>query len=553
MQKNAQRLGKAIKMVIIAVIPCYNEARSASDIIARASQYVDRVIVPDDNSTDNTVLVAKKAEATITMNHTNKRGAGANTKRGIDTALALNPDIIVTLDGDGQHNPDEIPRVVKPIIGNKANLIIGSRFMPGHYDNTAPRYRRVGIGIITSLYNIFSSQKVYDAQSCFRAFDTKALEVATITERGFPFSIETLIKARHAGLKIVEVPVSCIYHKELRLNSSMNPIKQGISLALTTIKWRVRLELVDAIRQVAFNIIKVAVRPLIGKGLGRLRLPRYIYSLATQRLTPEQAKTIEVEGFLIKVSTKERGLDGVTTTLAITHSYESMTTQIFKNVLGKGMNVIDIGANIGYFSLLSSKLVSNSGKVWAIEPEPNNFRNLVENIRLNSMENIIPVNRAASDTDGKARLFVSKEESGEHSLVRGRPHIKNTIEVNTFKLDDLIDNNKIDFIKTDTEGHEMSVLSGASNIITCNKNLVLITEFWPPGIKASGHTPRIFWQMLERYDFKYIYIIDEIKKEILPGTCEEAVKRCWENKLSVNLLCSREQIDLNKRRKKGND
>jgi len=424
--------------------------------------------------------------------------------------------------------------------------------MPGHYDNTAPLYRRVGIGIITSLYNIFSSQKVYDAQSCFRAFDTKALEVATITERGFPFSIETLIKARHSGLRIVEVPVSCIYHKEFRLNSSMNPIKQGISLALATVKWRVRLELVDAIKVVAFNIIKVTVRFLIIKGLGRplykLWLPRHIYGLATQKLMPEQAKTVKVGDFLMKVSTKERGLDGMTTTLVTIQSHEPMTTQVFKSVLCKGMNVINVGANIGYFSLLASKLVGNSGKVWAIEPEPNNFEKLVGNIKLNNMENIIPIKKAASDTNGKARLFISKEEPGTHSLVRSYLHIKDPIEVETIRLDDLIGDYRVDFIKTDTEGHEMSVLSGASNIITHNKNLVLVTEFLPPGIEASGHTPKAFWQMLRKYDFNYIYIIDETRKEILPGTCEETVKRCQGNKFSINLLCSREQIDLNKRK-----
>jgi len=301
-------------------------------------------------------------------------------------------------------------------------------------------------------------------------------------------------------------------------------------------------------KQVAFNIIQTVTRPLIGKGLGRLRLLWHTYNFAIKKLRPEQAETIEVEGFLMKVSTKERGFDGITITLVIAHSYEPMTTQVFKSVLRKGMNVIDVGANIGYFSLLASRLVGNNGKVWAIEPEPNNFKNLIENIKLNSMENIIPVGKAASDINDKARLFISREESGEHSLVGIHPQIKDTIEVETFKLDDLVDNHKVDLIKTDTEGHEVSVLSGASNIITHNKNLVLIIEFLLPGIKASGHTPKIFWRILRGYGFKYIYIIDEIKKEILLGTCEEAIKRCQKSKLGVNLLCSRNQIDLNERK-----
>jgi len=531
-------------MKTIAIIPCYNEARSAGDIITRASQYVDKVIVPDDNSTDDTVLVATKVEATIAMNHTNKRGAGANTKRGIDVARTLNPDIIVTLDGDGQHNPDEIPEVVKPIMDNKANLVIGSRFMLGHYDNTAPFYRRVGIGIITSLYNIFSNQKVYDAQSCFRAFDVRALEVATMTERGFPFSIETLIKARHSRLKIVEVPVSCIYHKELGLNSSMNPIKQGISLALATIKWRIRLELADATKWLALSIVGIVAKPLISKGWGRFRLLQYIFSKITKWLIPEQMKTVQLENFKLKISTDKRGLDGMTA-IIITHKYEVMTTKVFKSILQEGMNVIDVGACIGYHTVLASKLVGKEGKVWAIEPEPHNFRDLQGNIALNHLTNIITTEKAASDKSGKANLFVCKESSGNHSLF-ATPFIKNKsycIEIETIKLDDLIGGQRIDFIKTDTEGNEMAVLRGARQILKTNENLILVTEFVLPEIEAARYSPRGLFRMLKQH-FRFIYIIDERGKEIVTGTCAEAIRRCQKGKYPVNLLCSKREIQL---------
>lgn len=531
-------------MVIIAIIPCYNEARSAGDIITRASQYVDRIIVPDDNSTDNTVVIAKKAEATIAMNHTSKRGAGANTKRGIDTAIALNPDIIVTLDGDGQHNPDEIPRVVKPIIDNKANLVIGSRFMPGHYDNTAPFYRRVGIGIITSLYNMFSNQKVYDAQSCFRAFDIKALGVATITERGFPFSIETLVKARHARLKIVEVPVNCIYHKELGLNSSMNPVRQGISLVLAIIKWRVRIEVMELPKRLAIGIISIVAKPLISKGLGQSKLLQHIYSKVTKHLITEQMKTIQIENFKMKINTDERGLDGMTN-IVTTHKYEVMTTGVFKSILKEGMNVIDVGACIGYHTILASKLVGGNGKVWAIEPEPHNFRDLQGNIVLNHLTNVIATEKAISDKNGKAKLFISKESSGNHSLFALPPFTGNKnhyIEIETIKLDDLIDGQKIDFIKTDTEGNEVAVLSGARQILKANKNLVLVTEFLRFGMETG---PQDLFRMLEQH-FRFIYIIDERRKEMLPGTYTEAIRRCQGNQVCVNLLCSRNQIGLNK-------
>jgi len=421
--------------------------------------------------------------------------------------------------------------------------------MPGHYDNTAPLYRRVGIGIITSLYNVFSSQKVYDAQSCFRAFDTKALEVATITERGFPFSIETLIKTRHAGLKIVEAPVSCIYHKELGLNSSMNPIRQGFSLALATIKWRAKIEVMGLLKRLAIGITGIVAKSLISKGLGQSKLLRYIFGKVTKLLITEQMNTVQVENFKIKISTDERGLDGMTA-IVITHRYEAMTTEVFKSLLQEGMNIIDAGACIGYHTVLASKLVGKNGKVWAIEPEPHNFRDLQGNIALNHLTNVVATEKAVSDKNGKASLFISKESSGNHSLFVLPPFTGNKnhyIEVETVKLDDLTGGQKIDFIKTDTEGNEMAVLRGARRILKANENLILVTEFLPFGIKVAGYSPQDFFRVLEQR-FRFIYIIDERRKEILLGTYEEAIRRCQGNQVSVNLLCSREQIDLNERK-----
>ena len=203
-----------------------------------AKKYVDEVIVADDNSDDETSQIALKAGAMVVKGKS-QQGFGKNIILGISVALAnLKPDIVVTLDGDGQHNPDEIPRVIKPIINGDADLVIGSRFM-GVFD--VPMYRKIGIDIITWLYNVGHRQRIVDGQSCFRAYKKELLEVITINESGFGFSTEILIKARMQGFRILEVPVSCIYHKEFSKNSTMNPIKQGLNVALSTIKWRWKL------------------------------------------------------------------------------------------------------------------------------------------------------------------------------------------------------------------------------------------------------------------------------------------------------------------------
>jgi len=109
--------------------------------------------------------------------------------------------------------------------------------------NEMPRYRKFGNNVITWLYNFGHSFKVSDTQSCFRAYNKKFLERINIEERGFGFSTEVLVKARSEGFKIVETPISCVYHDVYAHDSSMSPIKHGLNVALMTIKWRIKIEL----------------------------------------------------------------------------------------------------------------------------------------------------------------------------------------------------------------------------------------------------------------------------------------------------------------------
>lgn len=222
----------------IAVIPCFNEENFIGDMVTRARIYADKVIVIDDGSTDNTSEVAKAAGAEV-IRHERRRGAGAATKSGFEAAKTNNADILVTLDGDGQHNPDEIPQVLAPILHNKADLVIGSRFLQPISTNLnqVPKYRKFGIDVITWLYNLGSKKKVSDSQSCFRAHNRKLLESIDITEDGFGFSVEVLVKARNKGLVIAEVPISCIYHTQ---GSSLNPIIHGLGVAFEVIKYRLK-------------------------------------------------------------------------------------------------------------------------------------------------------------------------------------------------------------------------------------------------------------------------------------------------------------------------
>lgn len=230
-------------MQITAVIPCYNAENHIAEVITKAQKHVNRVLVIDNMSTDRTAEIACEVNPGWNFRKCFVRGAGATTALGI--AFSMNPlkhlfaDIIVTLDSDGQHDPDEIPLLVQPLVEKKADLVIGSRFM-GDYQ--IRKYRKFGIDVITALYNKGNKQQITDSQSCFRAFTRDVAKDIRITEHGFGFSTEFLIKARARGYRILEVPITCIYHKNHAENSTLNPIRHGLGVAFKTVKWRIKEE-----------------------------------------------------------------------------------------------------------------------------------------------------------------------------------------------------------------------------------------------------------------------------------------------------------------------
>lgn len=216
---------------LLVAIPCFNEARFIANIVAQARKFVPDVLVVDDGSTDATAQLAADAGATV-IRHGCQGGPGAAIRTGFLAAIERGADILVTLDGDGQHNPDDLPALIEAALGG-ADIVIGSRFLRQGY--AAPRYRKFGIDVITWMFNFASKVKVTDSQSGYRAYSRKALSSLVPTERGFSFSIQTLVEARRLKLRIVEVPVSCIYHE---FGSTRNPIIHGLGVALSVARLR---------------------------------------------------------------------------------------------------------------------------------------------------------------------------------------------------------------------------------------------------------------------------------------------------------------------------
>ncbi len=238
-------LGEAAQWVIksqlkaVAAIPCYNTERFIGDVVSKARRQVKQVIVVDDGSHDNTTEAARAAGATV-INHRVNRGYGESIKSCFEAARANAADILAILDGDGQHNPENLPRVLAPVIDGEADLVIGSRFLqPAQLTELVnmPRYRKFGINVITFLYNFGSKTKVSDAQSGFRAYNRKVVETLNLSEKGMSVSIEILVKARKKGFVIKEVPISCTYFSS-KLN--IKAIKHGLGVALSIVKIRLK-------------------------------------------------------------------------------------------------------------------------------------------------------------------------------------------------------------------------------------------------------------------------------------------------------------------------
>lgn len=218
------------KLFIVACIPAYNEEKTIAKVLLKTKKYVDKVIVCDDGSTDMTAAIAEALGAEV-VRHERNMGYGAAIISLFRRARAMGVDIMVTLDADGQHDPDYVPRLIEPVMRGDADIVIGSRFLAEEVD--IPAYRRIGIKIINWITG-HGSKKISDTQSGFRAYSRKAIETILPAEMGMGVSTEILLKAEERGLRIKEVPLKIIY--DVERPSKINPVTHGLDVIFSTIK-----------------------------------------------------------------------------------------------------------------------------------------------------------------------------------------------------------------------------------------------------------------------------------------------------------------------------
>jgi len=215
--------------LIIACIPAYNEEKTIAKVVMLAQKHVDMVVVCDDGSKDLTADIAQRLGATV-IRHDGNSGYGAAIQSLFRKARELDADVMVTLDADGQHNPEETPRLIQPILDGEADIVLGSRFLGGH--NDAPAYRRFGIKLITKLSK--RSRKFSDALCGFRAYSRKAVESLNLNETGMGVSAEILLETEERGLRVTEIPV-LVRYKGLD-TSTHNPLRHGVSVITSIVR-----------------------------------------------------------------------------------------------------------------------------------------------------------------------------------------------------------------------------------------------------------------------------------------------------------------------------
>lgn len=278
------------------------------------------------------------------------------------------------------------------------------------------------------------------------------------------------------------------------------------------------------------NLLGKVVAPFIGTGIGTLPLVIPAWHLVWKVFGTREAQLVDVQGFKMYTDPKD---SAISPQLLSKGCWEPYETEVFKGLIKPGMTVVDIGANIGYYSLLAATLVGKSGKVYALEPFGATCDILARSIAVNGMQNVALIRKAVTNEVGTARLYFDKYTPACNNL-NGKGEFV-TIPCTT--LDHELKGCKVDVIKMDIEGAEAKALVGMQGIIRDNPNVILVTEVYPEALRKAGSSVEEYvTKLLEWFDIR---VIEEKKHRLAPCKSLEQVQKLMSGKMLLNLVCSR--------------
>jgi len=190
---------------IAVVLPALNEEALIGQVIDAIPDFIDHVIVVDDGSTDKTAEIAKEKGA-ITVSHKRNRGVGAAFHTGVRQVLSMQVDIMVNMDADGQFNPDDIEKIVSPVIEKRADFVTASRFIHKDYVPRMPWVKLMGNRFMSRFISRLTKQKFYDVSCGFRAYNRETLQKLNLFG-DFTYTQETFIDLVFKNLDVLEVPI----------------------------------------------------------------------------------------------------------------------------------------------------------------------------------------------------------------------------------------------------------------------------------------------------------------------------------------------------------
>jgi len=284
----------------------------------------------------------------------------------------------------------------------------------------------------------------------------------------------------------------------------------------------------NKMRNFKFFLIKNILGKFKGRGHSQTAIGKFLYKNVFLKIKPNY---IVFDGFKIYL---HKEADLLSEALLLGYDLDSTMRKLALNNLKKGDVVIDLGANIGYHTLKFSRIVGDTGKVYAFEPDPNNFKLLEKNIKENNCKNVIAYQKAVCEKKGQVKLNIWKGNFGGNSIYNDKNiQEKKQVIVESIVLDDYFVNEKVDFMKIDIEGAEFSALKGAKNILK-NKNLKMIIEFNFPWLFRIKEDPKKLLGLLEENCFK-LNNINEETREISQISKEELLTQ----ESVTNLFCHR--------------